>query len=124
MPAEHFMRDDAIGAMLGIILLAPFLITPGYVCGWVLNAFDFRKQARGWRAVISLLLSVGAAPIVTFLLGSFISMRAVWGFYGLTATFAVTTELARPSAVRVRVPRWVVWTALGWAMVVCASAID
>jgi hypothetical protein len=124
MPTEHFMRDDAVGAVLGVILFAPVLLAPGYVCGWLLNAFDFREQPRGWRAVISLLLSVAAAPIVVFLLGSFLSMRAVWLFYGLAAAFTVMMEFRSPGTSRPRVPGWVVWTALGWAVVVCASGID
>src|SRR5216683_6317951 len=107
MPAEHFMRDDAVGAVLGIILFAPVLLAPGYVCGWLLNAFDFREQPRGWRAVISLLLSVAAAPIVIFFLGSFVSMRAVWLFYGLAAAFTVTMEFRSTVTSRLRVPGWV-----------------
>jgi hypothetical protein len=120
----HFMRDDAIGVVLGTILFTPFMLAPGYLFAWVLNLFSFRVLSRGWRLMISLAISVAAVPIVIFCLGTFLSMRAVWGFYALATIFLLAMELARPGPRGQDTPRWVVWTAPGWAIVMLASGID
>src|SRR5712691_7050228 len=123
MPEPHFTRDDIAAVVLGTILFAPFLLAPGYLAGWLCNLLDFRRQSRCWKALHSLVLSVSVAPILIFLLGTFASDRAVWAFYTVAVLFALR-DLWMQTPAKSVVPRWAVWTALGWAVVAWLSGID
>lgn len=125
MNDPHFMRDDLVGVVLGTLALAPFLLTPGYMIGWLCDLFQFRQQSRPWRVLLSLPLSLSMAPILVFLIGSFISNRAVWLFYAFACAFALFIEVfGSKSFPGGTVPRWIGWPLLGWAAVVWVSGID
>src|SRR5579862_6867933 len=123
-PVEHFMGGDALGMALGTLLFAPFLLAPGYLFGWTFDLLGFRGQTRSWRALLSLVFSVSIAPIVTFLLGAFVSDRALWGSYAAACVFCAGAMIfGRMKAERGSVPRWAAWAVIGWAVVVWVSEI-
>src|SRR5579862_612573 len=119
-PVEHFMGGDALGMALGTLLFAPFLLAPGYMFGWTFDLLGFRTQTRSWRALLSLVFSVSIAPIVTFLLGAFVSDQALWAFYAIACVFCAVGHVKTP---RGSVPRWAAWAVIGWALVVWVSEI-
>jgi hypothetical protein len=125
MPEAHYTSDDIIGVVLSTILFAPLLLAPGYLLGWLCNPLGFRRQSRSWKVLYSLVLSVSAAPILVFLLGTFGSDRAVWTFYFVVLLSVPASRILRhtkpPGSV---VPRWAVCAALAWALVVWLSGID
>jgi len=126
MPTEHFTRDDAVGILLGAILFAPFLLSPGFVLGWVCNLLDFRKQPLVWRLIMSVPFSIAFFPIVNFLVGAYISWTALWILYGGLAVGFVLIFLRerneRPAGASP--PRWLVWPPLAWAAIIVISGVD
>ena len=85
MPIHHFMREDVIGCWKAICLFPVFLLAPGYAIAWAGDFFEFRQRTAAFRVALSITFSIAICPIVTYLLGRFLGMPAVWGFYGLAA---------------------------------------
>jgi hypothetical protein len=84
------MAEDLLGSLLAVCLLPLFLWIPGYALGWIFDLFEFRRRTTAFRVTVSLPLSIAVCPIVTYLLGRFGSMIAVWPAYGaLAVVFAV-----------------------------------
>jgi len=125
MTEAHFTRDDLIGVAAATVLLAPFLLAPGYLFGWIFDLFGFRRESRAWQAVFSLVLSVSISPILVFLIGSFIGDKALWAFYGLSCAFALAMQWADSAGRKqTRIPRWVLWPLAVWMAIVWGSGID
>ncbi len=102
MPAPNFMIEDLFGALRAIAIFPLFVVAPGYAVAWILNIFEFRRRTLAFRLAFSLPLSFSICPILTYLLGHYLSMNAVWAFYGAAAMVCVFL-LAR-SRPRLRVP--------------------
>jgi len=121
----HFTRDDLIGVAAGTLILAPFLLSPGYFFGWIFDLFGFRRESRAWQALLALALSVSIAPVFAFLIARYLGDAALWSFYALTCAFALFVAI-RPSPDRPpsRIPRWILWTLAGWMAIVWFSGID
>jgi hypothetical protein len=95
MSAPNFMLEDLSGSLRAIYLLPLFILIPGYTTAWLCDLFDFRQRSGPFRLALSIPLSIAICPIVTYLLGRFGSMDAVWAFYwaaalGFAAIQAVT----------------------------------
>jgi hypothetical protein len=108
------MGEDLAGSLLAICLLTLFLWTPGYSLAWLLDLFDFRRRTVAFRIAFSLPLSIAVCPIVTYLVGRFVSMTAVWGFYAAAAVVF--------AAIHRRLPRRIGLPA-GWAVFAGISAV-
>src|SRR5579862_5534239 len=121
MPTEHFTRTDLIGVALGTLLFGVFLIPPGFLFGWSLNLLSFRKQSRPWQVLTSVPLSIGIAPIVTFLAWSYAGQGLVWAFYAVAAVFCAIL-LAKGQ--RGRISRFALVAMLAWLAIVWLSGID
>jgi len=89
MPAHNFMIEDLTGALKAICFFPLFLFFPGYAAGWLLDLFDFRRRTAGFRATLSLPLSIALCPIISYLLARHLGFGAVWGFYGLAAAVSL-----------------------------------
>lgn len=86
---QNFMAEDLVGGLYAIVLFPLFLWIPGYVIAWCLNLFQFRQRTTAFRIVSALPISIALCPSVTYLLGRFVGMPAVWAFYvGAAAVFA------------------------------------
>ena len=121
MPAEHFTRTDLVGVALATLIFAAFLVPPGYVFGWMVDFCGFRKQVYAWQLVVSLPLSIGIAPILTFLLWAYAGAAFVWTFYTLALVFFLGFSIR---AKHLRIGRWAVGAMLVWLMIVWLSGID
>jgi hypothetical protein len=93
---HHFMGEDLAGSLLAICLLPLFLWIPGYSVAWLLDLFDFRRRTTAFRIALSLPLSIAVCPIATYLLGRFVSMTAVWGFYAAAAVVFLAVHRRHP----------------------------
>ena len=114
-----------MGSLLAATLLPIFLWVPGYALAWLLDLFDFRRRTAGFRAALSLPLSIALCPIATCLLGTFGSMTAVWAAYGAMAVVFLFAHSRTPW--RIRMPDgWVVFggIALVWLGVALLSLVD
>jgi hypothetical protein len=101
VPVHHFTAEDVCGSLLAAGLLPLFLWIPGYALAWLGDLFGFRRRTSAFRAVLSLPLSIAVCPIATYWLGHFLSMGAVWAFYGAMAlVFAAAHRRRRPCVPR------------------------
>ena len=81
----NFMLEDLSGSLRAIYLLPLFLLIPGYTIAWSMDLFEFRRRTGPFRLALSIPLSIAVCPIVTYWLGRFGSMDAVWAFYWAAA---------------------------------------
>jgi hypothetical protein len=77
---ENFFLSDLIATSAAFCLFALFLFVPGYVFGWLLDIFGFRRRSLRARLAMSTPLSIGICPILTYLLWRW-SLPAVWTMY-------------------------------------------
>ncbi len=77
---ENFMMSDLIGTSAAFFLFALVIFVPGYVVGCLADLFGFRHRSLLARFAISVPLSVGVSPIITYLLWRW-SITAVWTLY-------------------------------------------
>ena len=85
MPLQNFMWEDVVHCLKAICLFPLFILIPGYAIAWLGDLFEFRRRSAAFRLAGSIPLSIAICPIVTYLLGRFAGMAAVWGFYVATA---------------------------------------
>jgi hypothetical protein len=78
---SNFMVSDLIGTSVAFSLFPLFAVLPGYVCAWFLDTFGFRRRSLLARFVISIPLSIGISPILTYTLWH-LSPSVGWIFYG------------------------------------------
>jgi hypothetical protein len=81
---QSFMLEDLSRTSEALVLFALVLFVPGYVLGWLVNAFSVRKRGLLARATAAVPLSIGICPIITYMLWRF-SFAAVEVFYGACA---------------------------------------
>jgi len=95
---QNFTLIDIVGSVEASVLLTLILFVPGYVIGWLSNAFSFRQQRFLIQSLISTPLAVSVLPIAVYFLGRFpailwIFLAATWfGF-----VFILRAELIRRS---------------------------
>ncbi|HYM06644.1 MAG TPA: hypothetical protein VEU11_08805 [Terriglobales bacterium] len=78
---EGFTVSDMIATGVAFFLFALFLLIPGYVCGWLGDIFGFSRRSLLARFAISVPISIGLCPVLTYLLWHW-SIGAVWVMYG------------------------------------------
>src|SRR5579864_5145225 len=83
---DNFMISDLVATSVAFFLFALVISVPGYVFGWLADVFGFRERPLLARFAISVPMSVGVCPILTYLLWHW-SIIAVWVMY---ATFWIT----------------------------------
>lgn len=85
---SNFMLSDVVGVSAALFLFPLFVVIPGYVSGWLLNAFGFRERSLLARLAISIPVSIGISPILTYTLWHWLPI-AGWILYGaMWASFA------------------------------------
>lgn len=84
MAGSNFMLSDLIGTWAALFIFSLFLVFPGYVCGWLIDALGFRRRSVVTRLAISVPLSIGISPILAYLLWHW-SLAAVWVVFGAMA---------------------------------------
>ena len=85
MTTPNFMLEDLSGSLRAIYLLPLFILIPGYTISWLCDLFEFRRRSGPFRLALSIPVSIAICPIVTYLLGRFGTMDAVWAFYWASA---------------------------------------
>jgi hypothetical protein len=84
---HNFTVQDVLGSSAAALVLTLFVFVPGYVTGWLTNAFHFRREGLVWRIVLSTPLGVATVPVLVFFLGR--RPLALWLFFGAVwSTFA------------------------------------
>ena len=121
----NYTLQDILGAFLAFFLFFFVLVTPGYVLGWVLNLFDFRRRLPGVRYLLGIVLSNTLSPILFFWVSHFlgtvssiavIGMLAVaWGYIELLHLLQKKTSTTL-SPEKIRYQKIALWTAVGWVV--------
>jgi hypothetical protein len=120
----HFMLSDLLASLAAVCIYPLFVLIPGYVLGFGLNLFDFRRRTPAFGLVLSLPLSVSTCPIVVYLISRFTSNTAVWAlFAALWTAFAALLIRYRTNLLSA-LPRPAKILALCWLTLVIFSSID
>src|SRR5574341_1493149 len=96
--AGNFTAADFLSVMKALPLLALFLSVPGFVLGWLADVLDFRRRTLAMQVACSVSFSMAFCPILAYLLARWLSMKAVWGMYGVLwclFPFVVAVNLRR-----------------------------
>jgi len=90
MFAINYMMQDLVGVFLAVFLFLFVLVIPGYVIGFLLDIFNFKKRQSFVQVGIALLLSLSISPILFFLTYRVISCNfTLLVLFGLAITFFI-----------------------------------
>src|SRR5689334_6109923 len=99
---NNFTLIDVTGTVEATVFMTLICFVPGYVMGWLSNAFGFRKQRFLLQALISTPLAVSILPISVYWVGRY--PRVLWLLLG--TSFVVFPIVTRRTWVRwIRVHR-------------------
>lgn len=127
-PPHNFLLADLTAVVAAFFVCSLFVFAPGYVFGWITNAFGFRRLELPWKAAVSIPLSIALCPVLTYLAGRFFSMTAVWWMYAaiwlvfLGLLVSSVRPAVRTLANRGTLPFLVI--VLGWTVVGTLSLVD
>ncbi|MGB8013041.1 MAG: hypothetical protein WCF68_15615 [Terriglobales bacterium] len=118
---------DTLGVLKACLALLPFMLAPGYVAGWALDLFEFRRRRPILRLILAVPLSISICPMLSYLLARFLE-PGLWAFY--ISVFAACGLLLAKDARRVKlrsISKYI-WVALGllalWVMAAIGSLVD
>jgi hypothetical protein len=113
MSAHNFMLADCVAIFVSFCLFSLVGFLPGYALGWFFDVLQFRSRTLAFRLAMSVPLSISIGPIMSYFVGRWVSMTAVWVIYGILcicALFLVARGLtstwrviARPSKQQLQV---------------------
>ncbi len=123
----NFTLQDFLGAVFAFCLFPLVIVFPGYVTGWVLDLFDFKRRQSIVRLGIGLILSFTVSPIVLYLTSSLLSFNfALLTLTGFAVAFVVINLKEKP----VFVPKSTYhaktffWIGMGWTAFAILSLIN
>lgn len=109
-------RQIVVSTLMGFLLFPVVLVVPGYVVGWMLDLFDFRRRLAHSRMAVAILLSFAISPILVYLPSSLVSFIFI---FILLALFI----FAFVAIVALHKPAWPSFTDLWGRRVIICSAI-
>jgi hypothetical protein len=89
MPVHNFMISDWVAILVSFCLFSLVGFFPGYAVGWLLDVLRFRSRTLSFRLALSVPLSISIGPIMSYFVGRWLSMSAVWVLYGLLCSCAL-----------------------------------
>jgi hypothetical protein len=87
MPS-NFTLQDILGILLAFSLFPFLFVFPGYVTGWALDLFEFRKRTPTGQVVMAMPISASVVPAFLFLVYRFTSFWVVLGLLVVLALIA------------------------------------
>src|SRR5271157_4886603 len=72
---NNFTLQDTFGSIFAFVLFSLIFVAPGYITGWLLDLFDFKRRSSAARLVIAIVLSTAVCPILLFLVYHFASAK-------------------------------------------------
>jgi len=107
------MLADWVAILAAFALFSTVGLLPGYALGWSLNLVRFRTRAWVFRLVLSVPMSIALGPVISYLIGRWLSMGAVLAVYGIGGLYALFLMVRAPRA-PLRLPRIAVILVLIW----------
>jgi hypothetical protein len=89
MATHNFTLSDCVAILGAFSLFSLVTILPGYALGWLLDVVRFRSRTLPFRLAMSVPVSIAIGPGVSYLLGSWLSLTAVWVVYGMLCLYAL-----------------------------------
>ncbi len=129
---QNFTVVDTLGTLKASLALLPFMFAPGYVLGWVLDLFEFRRRRPILRLILAVPLTIAICPMLSYLLARFLE-PGLWVFY--IGMFAASVLLLAKEARRAQlrsVSKYTssnyIWIALVlmalWGLAAIGSMVD
>jgi len=125
---RNFTALDVAGSIEAALLLTLFLFIPGYVIGWISNAFEFRARRLATQILLSSPLAVAIVPLFTYFAGRFpkvlwVLFASSWLVFFVLATR--TVQRWRDSGAAVPKAAWIgiAFTAV-WAATAIGTLVD
>ena len=126
---RNFTAVDVVGTAEASLLLTMVLFIPGYVIGWLSDAFAFRERRVTMQLVLSTPLAVAVLPILVYLFGPY--PRVLWTLFAASwftfLALGLQIVMRRGGIELRRLPRalWIgVTFALAWAFLVIVALAD
>ena len=95
----NFTLADTLGVLKACLALAPFLFAPGYVAGWALDLFEFRRRRPLVRVILAVPLTIAVGSMFSYLLARFLP-PGLWVFYfGVSAVCLVLLARELPKTI-------------------------
>lgn len=95
-----FTIQDLAGSLWGVALYTGIFLFPGYVAGWGLDIFSFRKRLLATQFLMGVMLSSAISPVIFFLYARLLSVKfAIWValmivFIGVVIMVLTTNKVA------------------------------
>ncbi len=89
MDTPQYALSDWIGVSIAFELFSLLTMLPGYALGWLLGVFQFRQRTLPFRLALSVPLAISIVPLLSFLLGLWLSLDVCWIFYGVLCVLAL-----------------------------------
>jgi hypothetical protein len=121
------MAADWLAIMEGLCLFSLVALLPGYAFGWLTNVLRFRTRTLPFRAAASVPLSITVGPILSYTVGRWFSLDAVWGVYACLGIYTLYLAARIPRAgLGGLVKRFRVFLALiaSWVLIAMLSLAD
>ncbi len=127
MPA-NFTLQDIFGALFAFALFPLTLLFPGYVIGWALDLFDFKRRSGTVQIGTGLILSFTVSPIILYLTSSLISISftilTLFLFALTSAVIFTKTKLHFKGHNFTHDLHLAVWVGALWVLFVILSLVD
>lgn len=127
MTDVNFMLQDIQSTLLGFVLFPLVLIVPGYVLGWWLDLFDFRRRLLHSRLALALSLSFAVSPILFYLstsLFSYLGTSIIVLVLALVCAGMIIRDRPAFPSVRNKAMKWVIACAWIWIGFAIFSLVD
>ena len=125
MPS-NFTLQDIFGILLAISLFPFVFVFPGYVIGWVLDLFDFKRRTSIAQIIMAMPVSASIVPAGAFLIYRFTSSTFVIGILILLAIIGIYifTKFYKPSSHDNEYRKLAVTFALLWITLSILTLVD
>jgi hypothetical protein len=117
------MLADFGGVTLAFLLFSCLTVFPGYTLGWLLNVLRFRKREALFRFAISVPLAIALGPVMSYIIGRWISLDAACAFYVVLSALAVPLMIAARRRWRARNVA-VMWVVFAWCVLAALALCD
>ncbi len=123
---SNFTLQDIFGILLAISLFAFVFVFPGYVTGWTLNLFDFKKRTAIAQIIMAMPISASIVPAGLFLVYRFTSSTFAIGLLILLSIVGIYifTKFYKPSSHGNEYRKPAVTLALLWITLSILTLID
>lgn len=124
---ENLTVTDTLGILKASLALLPFMLAPGYIIGYALDLFEFRRRRAILRLVVALPLSIALCPMLSYLLARFFE-TGLWIFYFAVfaaSAFCLFNGARRLSKYRIsNYNRIALGVAALWVVIAFGSIVD